>query len=358
MEEVAAILETGAAAAAELAASGLSGRRVCANCRTEISGRFCSHCGQAADSHRRSVGRLVSDFVKDIASFDSRVLRTIVALIWRPGELALAFREGRTQRYVPPVRLYLFTSLLFFVALSISSVALIQFVIVATPSKVITEKGHTYIVEANGDRDEVPAAKYADGQQHYNFNSDMVLFQREGSVHAKVAPGAMERLTDKLEKKVAQAHNAKAGFVTKTVFATLLKLAKDPAALNGALTAWIPRALFVLLPLFALIIAAFYWRQRKTLFFVDHLVFSLGFHTFGFVLLLAAAALAQIIAGETALMLMSVVLAVYLLLAMKRFYGQSWWWTAPKWLAVLLLYTFFCIVPAFAGVIVASVMWG
>lgn len=358
MEEVAAILETGAAAAAELAASALSGRRFCANCGTELSGRFCGNCGQAADSHRRSVSHLVSDFVKDIASFDSRILRTIVALIWRPGELALAFREGRTQRYVPPVRLYLFTSLLFFVALSISSVAMMQFVIVATPAKVITEKGHTFILEKDGERVEVSAKKYNDGKQHYNFNTETLYLQREGTVHAQVPPEAMQRLADSLEKKAAEAHDAKAGFVTKTVLATLLKLSKDPAALNGALTAWMPRALFLLLPLFALIIAAFYWRQRKTLFFVDHLVFSLGFHTFGFVLLLAAAALAQIIAGETALLLMSVVLALYLLLAMKRFYAQSWWWTVPKCLAVLSLYTFFCIFPAFAGVIVASVMWG
>ncbi|MDR3527882.1 MAG: DUF3667 domain-containing protein [Rhizomicrobium sp.] len=356
MEE--AILETGAAAVAELAGSALSHRGQCANCGTVLADRFCAHCGQAANDHRRSVRHLVNDFIKDIASFDSRILRTIIALVWRPGELALAFREGRTQRYVPPVRLYLFTSLLFFLTLSISSIALMQFVIVASPSKVITEKGHAYIVEADGERTEVPAAKYADGKQHYNFNSDMVLFQREGSVHAKVAPGAMERLTDSLEKKVAQAHNAKAGLVTKTVLATLLKLAKDPAALNGALTAWIPRALFVLLPLFALIIAAFYWRQHKTLFFVDHLVFSLGFHTFGFALLIAAAALAQLIAGDLALDLALLVLAGYLLLAMKRFYQQNWAWTVAKWASVLLLYVSFCVLPAFAGVIVASVMWG
>ena len=356
MEE--AILETGAAAAAELAVSALSRSGRCANCGTELADRFCAHCGQAANDHRRSVRHLVNDFVKDIASFDSRILRTIIALVWRPGELALAFREGRTQRYVPPVRLYLFTSLLFFLTLSISGVALMQFVIVATPSKVISLKGHTYLIGPDGERMEVSAAKYADGKQHYSFNTEMVLFQREGSVHANISPDAMQRLTDRLEKQTAKARDANANFITKTVMATLLKLSKDPAALNGALTAWIPRALFLLLPLFALIIAAFYWRQHKTLFFVDHLVFSLGFHTFAFALLIAAAALAQLIAGDLALNLALLVLAAYLLLAMKRFYQQNWAWTVAKWASVLLLYVSFCVLPALAGVIVASVMWG
>jgi len=63
---------------------------------------------------------------KDIASFDSRILRTAIALFAQPGELSLAFHEGRTQRYVPAVRLYLFISLIFFLFLSITSTAILQ----------------------------------------------------------------------------------------------------------------------------------------------------------------------------------------------------------------------------------------
>ena len=358
MEEVGAILVTGGAAAAELAASALVKHTHCANCGAGLQGHFCSVCGQSSDSHRRSVGHLLGDFFKDIASFDSRILRTAYALVARPGELALAFHEGRTQRYVPPVRLYLFVSLLFFVCLSLTGLALMQFVMKSAPAKIVSENGHTYITTIGGGRAEVPSAKYNDGKKHYTIASEVVLFQREGVRRPQIDPDAMQRLTSDLEVKAAKARNNDASFVTKTVLGTMLKLAKDPAALNGALTAWMPRALFLLLPLFALILAAFYWRQRKNLFFVDHLVFSLGFHTFGWVLLLVAAALAQLIADDMALLIMSFVAALYLLLAMKRFYAQSWLWTGLKWAGVLAIYVNLCVLPAFAGVIVAAVLWG
>jgi hypothetical protein len=356
MEELEAILETGGAAAVELAASAVT--KGCTNCGAPLTGRFCASCGQPLDSHRRSVRHLTSEFVKDIASFDSRILRTVVALMTKPGELAAAFREGRTQRFVPPVRLYLFISLIFFVILSASEIALVQFVVTADPVHVVVENGHAYEVDRDGSKELMPQ-RFADGKPHYMFNSKMVFFAREGSVHADLTPLQAKMLSDALagaaqkEKKASGSDK-----VVHTVDTTMTKLVKDPAALNGALTAWIPRTLFLLLPLFALLVAAFYWRQRKGLFFVDHLVFSLGVHSFAFALLLIAAGVAQVVSGDIALLAAAVVFALYLLLAMKRFYCQNWLWTAAKFTAVSLIYTAICLLPAFAFVIVAAVMWG
>lgn len=358
MEEFEAVLETGGAAAAELVASRLAARGGrCANCGTPLMGRYCSACGQSVDVHRRSVGDLAHDVVADLASFDSRILRTTRALLLRPGELAAAFREGRTQRYVPPVRLYLFVSLIFFLALSFSGIAIFQIVLLSTKQNVIAENGHYYLTQPGGEREEV-SAHYNDGKQHYSITSDLVFFAREGSLHSRLAPEAQQRLVEKTTAKLNKNRSEKASMIVRTVLATTLKLAKDPAALNGALTAWIPRALFLLLPLFALLLAAFYWRQRKSLYFVDHLVFSLGFHSFGFALLLVAAGMAQIISGEAVAWLTCVALGIYLCLAMKRFYGQNWWWTAAKFAAVGVIYTLFFVLPTFVGVLVAAVMYG
>ena len=74
----------------------------------------------------------------------------------------------------------------------------------------------------------------------------------------------------------------------------MARIAADPAALNGPLTTWIPRILFLLLPLYALLLAVFYWRQRKKFYLVDHLIFSLSVHTFLFVALIVDIGLAQL----------------------------------------------------------------
>ena len=117
MDGLEAISETAGAAAVEIAVAAIveRGGKVlpCTNCAAPLIGPYCAACGQPIETHRRSVFVLLHDFVKDIASFDSRILRTARALLFKPGELPLAFREGRTQPYVPAVRLYLFVSLLF-----------------------------------------------------------------------------------------------------------------------------------------------------------------------------------------------------------------------------------------------------
>ena len=111
MGDIAAGQESGGAAAMELAveASLERGGRIvpCGNCAAPVLGQYCGQCGQPVDTHRRSVLHLLHDLLKDIASFDSRVLRTLRAIFLQPGELTTAFREGRVQRYVPPIRLYL-----------------------------------------------------------------------------------------------------------------------------------------------------------------------------------------------------------------------------------------------------------
>jgi hypothetical protein len=358
MEELEAVLETGGAAAAELAGSALARGRPCANCGETLAGRFCSSCGQPFDTHRRSLRHLGADLVKDIASFDSRILRTVRALLFQPGELAVAFRDGRTQRYVPPVRLYLFVSLIFFLVLSATGIAIFQFVMTATPMTITVDHGKPFVVDSDGERHQMPAY-YADGRQHYNMNSKIVFFARQGSLHSELTPDQRDRLNEGLARaEKAEKQQNKTGVVTRTIMATTTKLSNDPAALNGALTTWIPRALFLLVPLFAMLVAAFYWRRRKALFFVDHLVFSLGIHSFAFALLLVAAGFAQILSGDLVLWAAVAVLGLYMLLAMRRFYGQNWFWTGAKFTAVSVLYGTFFLLPAFGLVILAAVMWG
>src|SRR5215468_7137529 len=158
MNDLEAILETSGAAAVEIAASALAerGEKVhpCPNCGKPMIGPYCAVCGQERDTHRRSIWGLAKVLIEDIASFDSRILRTGWALVLRPGELASAFREGRTQRYLPALRLYLFVSLIFFVILGVSNIAIMQFLVIATPVKVTWVNGVPYVPNPAYDKDD------------------------------------------------------------------------------------------------------------------------------------------------------------------------------------------------------------
>src|SRR5271168_3995063 len=163
MDGLDAVGETAGAVAVEMAVAALleRGGKVgpCTNCGSPMMGAYCGVCGQPVETHRRSVFTLLHDFVKDIASFDSRILRTARALLFQPGELSLAFREGRTQRYVPAVRLYLFVSLIFFLTLSFAGIAILQLALMSTSQRFVQDKNHNVFVVKNGARELVAGFK-------------------------------------------------------------------------------------------------------------------------------------------------------------------------------------------------------
>jgi hypothetical protein len=136
----------------------------------------------------------------------------------------------------------------------------------------------------------------------------------------------------------------------------LRTLAVNPTAINGPLTEWIPRVLFVLLPVFAVVLALFYWRQRNDYYFVDHLVFSLNMHSFAFAMILVAVILGRVITGGAAAEIALLAIAFYLFLAMKRFYRQGWVWTAVKFALVSFVYGAFFLAPALLGILLASLL--
>lgn len=376
MSDIGAILETGGAAAVELAASALTERGgklgTCANCHEPLIGPYCAVCGQPRDVHRRSIWGLLHDLFKDIASFDSRILRTARALMLQPGELARAYHEGRTQPFVPPVRLYLFVSLIFFLVLSATHIALFQFSLHLDKQVWSRDAtGHVFL-DRNGQHIPVTGFTAAPdghlmvhgrrvghdkiGDTTYTVSAPPMLLQRTGHV-PPLPPPVMAQLREMQRTGMSEPGNGASAQFQRSVALTMTKLAQDPAALNAPMTEWLPRLLFLLMPLFALILSLFY-RVKGKYFFVDHLVFSLNYHSFGFAFLLLVLAPAQLLPLPALLLLLNGGMGLYLLLAMKRFYGESWLRTTLKFLAFAFIYLFFILGPAFAGLLAVSVIYG
>ena len=377
-DDIEAIIETGSAAAIEIAASALAERGGktgnCANCTHSLVGPYCAICGQPTKTRRRSIRNLLHDFFKDLVNFDSRILRTGRALLFQPGELPKAFRENRTVPYVPSIRLYFFVSLVFFVLLSLTGIAIVQVIVTATPIKIVWDaKGNAfypnpaYDEEVAGDPDarkyvprliRIDKVKAARPGGHFTFSTQAYFFARIGAYHTTLTKEQRQRLLEMPNIQFDGKARATAASMQRSVDNSMAKLAADPAALNGPLTTWMPRALFLLLPLYALILALFHIRRRKDFYLVDHLVFSLSIHTFTFVALILAAGLAQIIAGEWVAWILFGILSVYIFAAMKRFYEQGWVMTTVKFLFISGIYTIFCLAPAVTGVFLLSMFGG
>jgi hypothetical protein len=103
-------------------------------------------------------------------------------------------------------------------------------------------------------------------------------------------------------------------------------------AVAGDMLDYAPHMVFVLLPIFALLLKLLYWPR----YYAEHFVFALHVHAFVFVMFIII--LLQPWEAVTGTLVLW--MAVYVWLAMKRVYGEGWIRTTLKWWLLGWSYTF------------------
>ncbi len=82
----------------------------CLNCGKALSDKFCSGCGQKADTHRISFGNfLYHDVLHGTFHIDKGMLFTARQALTRPGQAALDYIAGKRKRYYNVFLLILIT---------------------------------------------------------------------------------------------------------------------------------------------------------------------------------------------------------------------------------------------------------
>src|ERR1700735_990913 len=101
----------------------------CNNCESVLLGRFCVNCSQAANVHVPTTMQLVHELLEGITTSDSPLCRTLTPLWFKPGKPTQEFVAGRRVAYLPPFRLYLILSIIFFLLASFvhTNVAMLTF---------------------------------------------------------------------------------------------------------------------------------------------------------------------------------------------------------------------------------------
>jgi Protein of unknown function (DUF3667) len=266
----------------------------CQNCETPTPGNYCPECGQDSRDHRVGLRMLVVGLWNDLFTFDSRFWHSFVLLLFKPGTLTTQYVAGRRARYIPPARLYLFISIVFFFTMS---------VMVADVENI------------SGNRQAPEAA-------------DEALAQLD-SLHTNnpgLLPEQAVAALDSLPEVIAEGQETDDGYSTGQVFGREFKLRDEN--LTGALINLAPKGMFLLLPIFALLLKLIFRRSRRM--YIEHLIFSLHYHSFVFILLFIALITTWFWPWPLSILLFN----IYLYLAMKQVYGQGW---LKTWLKHFLL---------------------
>ncbi|HVG55038.1 MAG TPA: DUF3667 domain-containing protein [Vicinamibacterales bacterium] len=260
----------------------------CLNCGAALQGTFCSHCGQRVIPAHPTVRELAGDAYDELVGWDGKFAATIRTLITRPGALTHEFLEGRRARYLSPVRLYLMCSVVYFVAAAM-----------------------------------VPLPVSNDGRFDFSVGvgvGSVAEQQTPGeAAFAKAVAAGSGALTPDDRILVAQYISEQPG-----AFQPLMRaMATDFAGLQRRILEIMPRALFLLIPALAAILALFHRRRP----YPDHLYFALHLQTFAFAVLALSAVVqfgAPLWLIATAQMAAAMWILVYAILAQRRVYGETW----------------------------------
>ncbi len=302
---------------------------LCKNCAAPLSGPYCSVCGQKDAEVARPLATLLGDLFDGMFSLDSRAWRTIGLLIASPGRLTRAYFDGQRARYLPPIRLFLVCSLVFFAAVGLSGRHLLR--LTAVPNIEIVDRGPAFLLSFDEEvDDEAPNGRTATTttSSQAGYQAKLTMFPRaDDPVISEIPAEALDELLERNPQIPKLARRLIVGFQHAVT---------DPQAFNASLNVWLPRMMFILVPVFALVLRLFYWRRGW--FLAHHIFFALHFHSYVFVLLTLVLVLVSTVGGAVGAIVFGVASGGYLLGSMRTVYGDSRLATAGKWLAVTVIY--------------------
>ena len=99
--------------------AALAEEAACANCGTQLEGRFCSSCGQREEPRVPTFLAMLREVTNAMFGLESKLWISIRVLLFKPGQLTLDYLNGKRQSYTSPFRLYLLFSILVFAYLAV-----------------------------------------------------------------------------------------------------------------------------------------------------------------------------------------------------------------------------------------------
>lgn len=304
----------------------------CRNCGAPAADAFCPRCGQKTTLKLPSARQFLKDAAGRYVALDGRMWRTLAALLFHPGFLTREYLAGRRRRYVRPARLFLVLSLALFAVLRFV-VDVPQFIEGAEAIR-IDPPTDVKRPAASEERIEAPLGKiewaWPGMSLRIDESANLALDGPEG------------RLTEELRRRVERFNAMSRQDKTEQLFLGTMRYG--------------PYAMFVLLPVFALLLQLVYLGRARSYparptRYAEHLVFAAHNHAF----LALVATLAAVIAWSPAGTVLAIWALVYALWSMKAVYGGHWLGVfARAWLVAIAYFVMFGFVTV--GLVLAAVM--
>jgi len=270
---------------------------ICPNCGYHAVENYCARCGQETHLHKETFWGLVVHFLGHYFHYDSKFWKTMKALWFSPGKLTIAYWNKQRMRYIAPVSLYIFISAVYF---------LVSFEFSTGDIEVNNHKTKTGMHFTNDESNGV----FTIGEDTSvisgldSSTKDLVKNAiKNNREQANKSKGLVGWLNSR-SKKIKERHGNAAEFVRER-----------------ANHDW-PKLFFFMIPVMALFLKILYAR-RKDLFFVDHAIFALHFHSFWFSLFLFKFINISQRSHSIIMLILSITAMIYMIRALRKVYSSS-----------------------------------
>jgi hypothetical protein len=268
--------------------------KICPNCGSpqQVDYRFCSQCGQENHDLNMPITHLLGEAIEGFLHFDSKSLHTLRMLSFKPGFLPSEFMQGRRKQYVPPVRLYIFISFLFFLLLALPT-------------------GKESILEEE------------------NSKGLSITFYGVNSLDLR---GMKQVQLD----SVMLVHQISPTMMNTYIIKQLVRIGSgQKEEFNHLLMKAVSYMMFALMPVFGLFVYVLHRKREQ--WYIHTLVFSVHFHCFVFLTLIVCSLINRLVDIPELFFVPPVIIPVYLFLAFRNLYGNSRFVTLIKTMIIGLL---------------------
>lgn len=335
----------------------------CLNCGREVTDRFCSHCGQENLELKENLGHLITHFFADVTHYDSKFFTTIRYLLLRPGFLSKQYFQGKRTMYLNPVRMYVFVSFIFFLVLFLKNnpepvegneAYLLN--PVKTVRQHLADSLHHSLKEPGKYTPLDSLRKIVVGQIASQLDTLVTVKKDQPeAIGFGIGEGGMKFTLQEEKYNTVKEYDSVQGALPDSardkgflrwIIRTNVRLkskygSRSQVEVSENFDHSVPKLMFFLLPLFAWFVYIFH--SRKKFYYTQHVIFTIQFHSFAFLLFLIVTILDWILIktriGDSLELASIAIVLFYLTIALKNTYNQSLFSSIIKTLSIAILYT-------------------
>jgi hypothetical protein len=342
----------------------------CLNCKhpLDMSDKYCPNCAQANSTKKLSLKDFFDEFFSNVLSYDSKLLKTLGALLLRPGKITRDYIEGKRVSYTNPFRFLLSLSIVYFLLMGLSGdFSQIDKFADTTGNEILNFEADDVIQNLDFEEkkeaesflntiDSLKLGEFISNQQRKK--DSMILAHPKKELEAVSDKGFIVRYFEKQKiftlliendtiyvfDDLVEKYNIENSREHRMSFSgakSLIKAKSRPGEYISSLISKLPFTTFFFLPVFAIFVWLIYIRKKYT--YTDHLIFSFHNQSLLFILLIISYLIDNIFGIESG-GIFFLIFGIYLYKAMRNYYQQGRFKTIVKYLFLNTIFIILAIV--------------